>query len=99
MPSSRQARWMRKAISPRLAIKTLSNNWPAVLAGTFASHRRKSHAGRATPEPGSQTHASTDDDKGLAVLDGLPVLDQDRLYHSRLIGLDLVHQLHCLDNA
>ena len=32
MPSSRQARWMRSAISPRLAIRILSNSWFGVLA-------------------------------------------------------------------
>ena len=37
MPISRQARWMRSAISPRLAMSTLSNNWPAVLVATGRS--------------------------------------------------------------
>src|SRR5262245_9834494 len=30
MPSSRQARWIRSAISPRLAIRTFSNMAPSV---------------------------------------------------------------------
>src|ERR1019366_7311298 len=99
MPSSRQARWMRRAISPRLAIKPWSNNWPAILLGTRASHRPKSHASHGIPDHGSQVHASADDDKGLPVLDRLPVLDQDRFDDTRLVSLDLVHQLHRLDNA
>src|ERR1700741_5690891 len=35
MPISRQARWMRSAISPRLAIRTLSN-----IDGLFDDHQR-----------------------------------------------------------
>src|SRR6185503_1573827 len=33
MPSSRHARWMRSAISPRLAIRTLSNSLSGLRAG------------------------------------------------------------------
>src|SRR5262245_41699350 len=36
MPISRQARWMRSAISPRFAIRTLSNTG----AGLFDDHQR-----------------------------------------------------------
>src|SRR5579862_905534 len=69
MPSSRQARWMRSAISPRFAIRIFSNTRLA------------------------------DDEQGLAVLDRLAVLDQDRLDHARGVALDLVHELHRLDDA
>src|SRR5258706_7387657 len=69
MPSSRQARWMRSAISPRLAIRIFSNTRLA------------------------------DDEEGLAVFDRLAVLDQDRLDGARGVGLDLVHQLHRLEDA
>jgi hypothetical protein len=34
MANSRHARWMRSAISPRLAISTLSNSCPADLVAT-----------------------------------------------------------------
>src|SRR5690349_22637135 len=68
MPISRQARWMRRAISPRLAIRIFSN--------TLA-----------------------EDEKRLAVLHGLAVLHEDRLHHAGGIGLNLVHQLHRLDDA
>ena len=34
MPSSRHARWMRSAISPRLAIRIFPNSWPGFLATT-----------------------------------------------------------------
>ena len=62
MPSSRQARWMRSAISPRLAIRILSNSWFGVLRG---------HDG----ESGGRD--SADDDQRLAELDRLAVLDED----------------------
>src|SRR5258708_19107368 len=39
------------------------------------------------------------DEKGLAVLDRLTVLDEDRLHAARSVGLDLVHELHRLDDA
>src|SRR5690606_20460474 len=70
MPSSRQARRMRRAISPRLAMRIFSN-----------------------------MAASADHEQGLAVLDRLAVLDQDGLDHAAGVGLDLVHQLHRLDDA
>src|SRR5688572_28460273 len=68
MPISRQARWMRSAISPRLAIRILPN-------------------------------ISAEDEKRLAVLHRLAVLDEDRLHHAGGVGLDLVHELHRLDDA
>src|SRR5262245_54033772 len=68
IPISRQARWMRSAISPRLAIRIFSNT-------------------------------SAQDEQRLAVFDRLTVLDQDRLHRSGRIGVDLVHQLHRLDDA
>src|SRR3990167_658314 len=68
MPISRQARWMRSAISPRLAMRIFSNT-------------------------------SVDEEQGLAVLDRLAVLDQDRLDDARGVGFDLVHQLHRFDDA
>src|SRR5262249_21121893 len=68
MPISRQARWMRSAISPRLAIRIFSN--------TLAQDKER-----------------------LAVLDRLTVLDEDRLDRAGGVGVDLVHQLHRLDDA
>src|ERR1051325_113092 len=68
MPSSRQARWMRSAISPRLAIRIFPN--------TLA-----------------------EDEEGRAVFHRLAVLHQDGLHPACRVGLDLVHQLHPLDDA
>src|SRR5256885_2965117 len=68
MPISRQARWMRSAISPRLAIRIFSN----MLA---------------------------ENEQRLPVLHRLAVFHEHRLHHARGVGLDLVHQLHRLDDA
>src|SRR2546421_8835303 len=40
-----------------------------------------------------------EDEKRLAVFDRLAILNEDRLHRAGGIGLDLVHQLHCLDDA
>src|SRR5579862_789861 len=72
MPISRQARWMRSAISPRFAIRIFSNIRRARLF---------------------------DDEERLAVLDRLAVLHEDRLDRPGGVGLDLVQQLHGLDDA
>src|SRR5688572_21046316 len=68
MPISRHARWMRNAISPRLAIRILPN-------------------------------ISAEDEKRLAVFHGLAVLHEDGLDDAGDIRLDLVHELHRLDDA
>src|SRR6185503_11498339 len=76
MPSSRHARWMRSAISPRLAIRTLSNSLSEPLRAM-----------------------SSDEEQRLTEFDGLAVLGEDRLDRAARVGLDLVHQLHRLDDA
>src|SRR6476619_2966081 len=78
MPSSRQARCTRSAISPRLAIRILSNG---LSEGTSAKVR------------------SADHEQRLPELHRLAVLDQDRLDGPARVGLDLVHELHRLDDA
>src|SRR5271154_5846884 len=69
MPSSRQARRMRRAISPRLAMTTFSSIW------------------------------LFDDEQRLAEFDRLAVLGEDCRDAPRLVGLDLIHHLHGLDDA
>src|SRR6266481_318039 len=68
MPISRQARCMRSAISPRLAIRIFSN----MLA---------------------------ENEQRLPVLHRLAVFHEHRLHHAGGVGLDLIHQLHRLDDA
>src|SRR5690606_30438032 len=86
MPSSRQARWTRRAISPRLAIRIFSN-----IRVSRGSPRRRRNAPPAK--------RSFDHEQGLAELDRLAILDQDRLDAARLVRFDLVEQLHRLDDA
>src|SRR4029079_12313135 len=73
IPSSLQARSTRSAISPRLAMRILSNISPA-----------------RTP--------SLDDHQRLAVLNRLPVVEQDLRHRAGARGRDLVHRLHRLDD-
>src|SRR5450755_658682 len=70
--SSRQARWIRRAISPRLAISIFLN-----IRGV----------------------GSLDDEQRLPELDRLAVLAQDLRHGAGLVRLDLVHDLHRLDDA
>src|SRR5262245_44667271 len=85
IPISRHARCTRSAISPRLAIRILSNSLLSALAA-------------ATIGPGN-AFSLTDHEQRLAEFDGLPVLGQDGLDHAGLVRLDLVHELHRLDDA
>src|SRR5436190_22734643 len=72
MPSSRQARMTRMAISPRLAIKTFLN----IELRSFANCEEL-----------------------LAVFHALAVLDQHLDDGAGVLALDLVHELHGLDDA
>src|SRR5262245_19380687 len=67
MPSSLQARSTRRAISPRLAIRILSN-----IASLLGARTARG------PRP-AQTFLSFDDHQRLAELDRTAVLDQDLL--------------------
>src|SRR5215218_9374983 len=96
MPSSRHARWMRSAISPRLAIRTLSNG---LSDGASATIRRAARAARTAGAGCGAGDASADHEQRLAVFDRLAVLGEDRLDRAGRVGFDLVHQLHRLDDA
>src|SRR3954470_3726561 len=74
IPSSRAARMIRSAISPRLAMRIFEN------IRTKASCRLET-------------------EERLAVLDRAAVLDERLDQAARALGLDLVHQLHRLDDA
>src|SRR5690606_5731164 len=73
IPSSLQARRMRRAISPRLAIRTFSSR--------------------------GMSRLSDNGDHGLVELNGFAVFHQDGANGAGLVGLDLVHHLHGLDDA
>src|ERR1700694_2608467 len=85
---------MRSAISPRLAISTLSKSCPADFVGTWGVFPMEVRRGRKAPR-----RLSAYDDEGLAVFDRLTVLDENRLDHTRLVGLDFVHEFHGFNNA
>src|SRR5437773_75133 len=86
IPSSRHARWMRNAISPRLAMRIFPNSW----FGFFAT----------TGEDGGRSGGkSGDHDQRLAIFDGLTVLREHLFHDSGLVRLDFVHQLHRFDDA
>ena len=86
IPSSRHARWMRRAISPRLAMRIFPNSWFGFLA-TMGD------------DGGRRGGKSGDHNERLPELHGLPVLGEHLLYDAALVGFDLVHQLHGFDNA
>src|SRR2546430_13944698 len=83
-PSSRQARITRSAISPRLAMRTFLNTW----------WKRVGGRGRERPSSGLRQA-----EQRLAVLDVLAVARQDLDDLAVGLGLDLVHELHGLDDA
>src|SRR4030081_1878490 len=81
MPSSLHARSTRSAISPRLAIRILSN-------------MRAARHGVPPPTRGQgEDKSSFDDHQRLAELDRLAVLDQDLGHPSRPRGENLVQGL------
>src|SRR6218665_3432318 len=77
-PISRQARWIRRAISPRLATSIFLNMGTWLLSLLCLVSRV----------------ASLDHEKRLAVFDRLAVLAQDLGDGAGLVGLDLVQDLH-----
>src|SRR4029450_6224140 len=83
--SSRHARLMRSAISPRLAIRIFPKSWPGTFPTTGDDAGRSANLG--------------DHYERLTELHRLPILDQDLLHDARLVGLDLVHELHRFDDA
>src|SRR5712691_7916307 len=87
MPSSRHATITRSAISPRLAISIFLNKRSLCLCVSVARHQGTSPLRRFNRE------------QALTVLDGLSVLDVTLHHFAVTLGVDLVHQLHCLDDA
>src|SRR6185437_1333100 len=113
MPSSLQARSTRMAISPRLAIRILSNigsdSCPGRGAARLAVHRRSgtfSHSVFATVPDLQRTTSccaasgtnSFDDYQRFAELDRLAVLEQDLDHRARARRRNLVHGLHRFDD-
>src|SRR5438046_250940 len=99
MPSSLQARSTRSAISPRLAIRILSNmgacEWRVANGESGEAARPLRSSLLATHH---SPFASFNDHQGLAVLDRLAVLDQYLCHRAAARRRDLVHGLHRLDD-
>src|SRR5262249_42677298 len=103
-PSSRQARWMRRAISPRLATRIFLNiRAPAV-------NRQRRHRERACGTVASVGNQDLlehrlgnarlfDDEQGLAELHRLAVRAENLGDGAALVGFDLIEDLHGLDDA
>src|SRR4029077_10194779 len=85
MPSSLQARSTRKAISPRFAIRILSNI-AASCSGGCGAGRSQATLGR-----------SFDDHQRLAKLDRLAVLDENLHHRAGARRRDLIHGFHGFD--
>src|SRR5262249_51039889 len=108
MPSSLHARSTRSAISPRLAMRILSNITFTRHARPCARHPRLAYtktqktwmAGTSPAMTGGKGTASRslDDHQRLAVFDRLTVLEQNLRHRAGARGGDLVERLHRLDD-
>src|SRR5882724_7644660 len=120
MPSSRQARITRSAISPRFAIRTFlymgSQLWglnPGMVPRPSGARSAWHLGSPPCPCPPlaalgldhaplgvcGMRHVLGEADQLLAVLDVLAVLNEDLDDLAVGLGLDLVHELHGLDDA
>ena len=91
MPISRHARWMRSAISPRLAMRTFSNiMWQ--IAQQIENKRKKEQFG-------SGWLFLTYNKQGLAELDRFAVFDKNLLDDAGCVCLDFVQEFHGFDDT
>jgi len=103
-PSSRHARWIRNAISPRLAIRIFSNTVGSpggccqIKAARRTSDERRKCTVLATRTTLSRA-GSNDQKQRLTILHRLTVLDIHLFYLSALVRFDFVQQLHGFDDA
>src|SRR6266446_6724922 len=93
MPSSLQARRMRSAISPRLAIRIFSNMAALILKRDPETSRNRQTGPCAKPRT-----RSLDDHQRFAEFHRLGVFEQDLDDGARLGRGNLVHRLHRLDD-
>src|SRR6476660_6007339 len=96
MPISWQARWMRSAISPRLAIRTLPNIMACSPCGRAPAASRAARLPYRT-RAAFRAPCSFDDHQRLAIFHGRAGLDQDAGHGAGARRLDLVEGLHRLD--
>src|SRR5687768_16086892 len=93
MPSAWHARRMRNAISPRLAMTTLSSIENSVHPERSAEARSRGKRGEA------ESKDSADDEQWLVELDRLAALDEDLHHGAGDVGFDRVEHLHRFDDA
>src|SRR3954462_4994845 len=93
IPSSRAARITRSAFSPRFRLRIFETIYAPPLRPTPGAGKARSSI---NPPPGS---CGLEAEQRFSVLDRAPVLDEDLYEASRFLRLDLVHQLHRLDDA
>src|SRR5207342_3831744 len=100
MPSAWHARRMRSAISPRLAITTLSSMggshefWSSFRPVGLQADRRSRARGWRRSKP-----RSPNDKEGLVEFDRLTALHQDLDHGAGDVGFDRVEHLHRFDDA
>src|ERR1700704_1741952 len=92
MPSSRQAKMIRRATSPRFAINIFLNIY-FYSGGPYPPDTLR--GGPEGPAPLSRP----DREQAFRVLHRLPVLHVDVHDLAVVLGVNLVHQLHRLDDA
>src|SRR5689334_23150409 len=85
--------WRSEALAPAIASRTSRISMSPVASVRVVPANRAGARVRDGPS------ARIDQEQGLAVLDGLSVVDQDAHDAPPDFGLDLVHQLHGLDDA
>src|SRR5438067_12305447 len=95
---------MRNAISPRFAIKTLSNSLSDLVAKQRSARKTGRHRNRRCGHrAGSRQRDSfphlRDDEQRLSELNRLAVFGDYGLDRAACIGFDFVHQFHRLDDA
>src|ERR1700704_467537 len=95
MPSSLHARSTRRAISPRLAMRILSNMWSWVASSEW----RVANGGSEPYSLFATRHSPLFNNyQRLAEFDRLAVLDENLRHGARARGRNLVHRLHGLDD-
>jgi len=113
MPISRHARWMRRAISPRLAMSIFSNIRGNVRRQESSVYKQITRSAGIAEQRWASLHTPltilpsallfwqdlADQEQRLAVFDRLAVFHQNLLDHAGFVGVDFIEQFHGFDDA